>query len=447
MRAKSFYFKKITVGFISLLVLFLGFSLESHLVAVSLVIIYSLLISFLFSRESILDPRSLFLIMLAVYSTWFSLQVIIFGYEGPLTIDSDILLSSIRLQMFGIVVFVLVCMVMIDESSVSLSRRAFFDGLSVARKEYLSEKAIFWPVLLFVLFALVVTAGGGHTTKREILDSGSVLKSVAELFFYILLVLVMLGALRRGKRLVTYKAVIVVFVGLGYLLLLGERDIFFRAAILMFLLFVDKKNMPAFLSVLFVVILAVTIVPLSQGLKAVFLSGDIDFAGLDLSLVFSNEFISAGRNLYSLMYYGVDNSFSFIFNDVLRAFVPSFFLSGAEIQSTSSWFDSVYRVENGFQGTSGWGFSIMAQGYLVSGYFGVFLIMAIAASILSLLYRRSYDGEYWYIFYLMALTTYVYIIRADFANLLSQVFKIGGLAVVGVYFTHYLFSKLKKRPI
>lgn len=444
MKVKVISIKNFSVGLFSLLVLLFGFNLESHGLVVSLIIGYSLLVSFLFSRQSMLDPRSLFLIMLTVYSTWFPLQVIFFGYEGPLTIDGNVLLNSIKLQMFGIVVFVLVCMALIDEDKISLSRRKFFNCLSMARKEHTSEAFIFWPILLFILVAIMVTAGQGHTTKREILDSGSVLKNISELFFYVLLVIVMLITLRRGKQLISYKAVMVVLVGLGFLLLLGERDVFFRVAILGFLLFVDKKNIPVFVSVLFVVALAVIIVPLSQGLKAVFLSGEFSFTGLDLRLVFSNEFVSAGRNVYSLMYYGVDNSFSFIVHDVLRAFVPSVLFSGAEIQSTGSWFNSVYRLEHGFHGTSGWGFSLIAQGYLTSGYFGVFLIMTIAATILSMIYRKSYDTEYWYVFYLMALTTYVYIIRADFANLLSQVFKIGGFAVIGVYLGHYVFNKLRK---
>lgn len=435
--------KKVIVWLVSLFFLLLGFVVENHALVLSLVLAYSLLISLLFSRISILDPRSLFVIMLAIYSTWFPLQVVIFGYEGPLTIDSSALLATIRLQMFGIVVFVLVCTAIINERKVAVSRGLFFYGLSAARVELPSEKVIFWPVLLFVLFAMIVTAGGGYTTKREILDAGSALKNIAELFFYFLLVIVMLSSLRGGGRLVTYKAVLVFALGLGYFLLLGERDVFFRIAVLMFLLFVEKKNIPAFLSVLFVVSVAVVVTPVSQGFKAFFLSGDTGFAGLDLRLIFSNEFISASRNLYSLVYYGVDHSFSFLINDVLRAFVPSAFISAIGIQSTGSWFDTIYRLENGFQGTSGWGFTIIGQGYLVSGCFGIFFVMTVIATIVSLLYRLAYKGQYYYVFYLLALTTYIYIIRADLANLLSQVFKIGGLAVIGVYIAHCFFNNLK----
>src|SRR5690606_31338917 len=112
--------KKVIVWLVSLFFLLLGFVVENHALVLSLVLAYSLLISLLFSRISILDPRSLFVIMLAIYSTWFPLQVVIFGYEGPLTIDSSALLATIRLQMFGIVVFVLVCTAIINERKVAV---------------------------------------------------------------------------------------------------------------------------------------------------------------------------------------------------------------------------------------------------------------------------------------------------------------------------------------
>lgn len=429
---------------ISLLVVLFSFILRSHAGVVGLVCTYSVFICFLCSGRSILDPRSLFLIMLTVYSVWFPLQVIIFGYEGPLKLNLDILLESIRLQVFGIVVFVLICTTLINEDKVYKLKSGLFRGLALGGKELLSEKIVYWPILFVILISLLATMAGGYTSKREILDSGSVFKVVGELSFYVLLVIVTLHTLRSGRKLVTYKSLIVIFVGLGYFLLLGERDIFFRVSILAVLILVDRKNIPVFLSALFIVFLAIIIVPLSQEFKAVFLSGDISVTKQGLDLVFSNEFISAGRNVYSLMYYGVDHSLSFLFNDVQRAFIPSILMPETDIQSTGAWFDSVYRVTHNFSGTAGWGFTIIGQGYLIAGYWGVFIVMSIIAMVISLLYKRCYKSEYWYVFYLIALTTYIYIIRADFANLLSQVFKIGGLSVLGVYFAHCVFLYLKR---
>lgn len=436
--------QKVFIFAISLLVILFSFILRNHAGVVGLVCAYSVFICFLCSGRSILDPRSLFLIMLTVYSVWFPLQVVTFGYEGPLKLDLDVLLESIRLQVFGIVIFVLMCTTLINENEIYKLKSGFFRGLAVGGKELLSEKIVYWPILLFVLISLFATMAGGYTSKRDILDSGSVFKNIGELFFYVLLVIVILHTLRSGRKLVTYKTLIVIFVGLGYFLLLGERDVFFRSSILAVLMLVDRKNIPVFLSTLFIVSLAVVIVPLSQEFKAVFLSGDINIKRQGLDLVFSNEFISAGRNVYSLMYYGVDHSLSFLFGDVLRAFIPSVFMSDFDIQSTGSWFNSVYRVNNNFSGTAGWGFTIIGQGYLISGYWGVFVIMSIIAIIISLFYRRCYKSEYWYVFYLIALTTYIYIIRADFANLLSQVFKIGGLSVLGVYLAHRVFLYFKR---
>ncbi len=164
-----------------------------------------------------------------------------------------------------------------------------------------------------------------------------------------------------------------------------------------------------------------------------------------LVLLLSNEFISASRNFYSLLLYGVEHNIYFLFNDIIRAFTPSILLPSLDIQSTGSWFNKIYRVENDFYGTSGWGFSIIGTGYLVGGVLGIILIISIYSFILSILYNMRVKSIYWYAFYLLAFTTAIYVIRGDMANFLSQTIKIGGLSVLSLFIMHRFFIRIRKK--
>ena len=166
-----------------------------------------------------------------------------------------------------------------------------------------------------------------------------------------------------------------------------------------------------------------------------------------LVLLLSNEFISASRNFYSLLLYGVEHNIYFLFNDIIRAFTPSILLPSLDIQSTGSWFNKIYRVENDFYGTSGWGFSIIGTGYLVGGWWGIILITSIYSFVLSILYNMRIKSVYWYVFYLLAFTTAIYVIRGDMANFLSQVFKIGGLSVFSLFIIHRFFIRIRKKNV
>lgn len=149
----------------------------------------------------------------------------------------------------------------------------------------------------------------------------------------------------KSNFLLDYKLIFFLFLCLFYMLLTGERDIFFRIGFILLIIYFDKKQNATFLKALLILSLAVLIVPISQGFKAVLLSGTININKNGLELL-SNEFISASRNFYSLLLYGVEHNIYFLFNDIVRAFTPTILLPSIDIQSTGSWFNKIYRVEN-----------------------------------------------------------------------------------------------------
>jgi oligosaccharide repeat unit polymerase len=227
---------------------------------------------------------------------------------------------------------------------------------------------------------------------------------------------------------------------LFFMLLTGERDVFFRVIFISLLIYYDKKRNSNFFIVISLLIGVSIVVPISQSFKAILLSGEVNLNSIGLELILSNEFVSASRNFYSLLIFHVDHDISFFFNDILRAFIPSFFLKDLDINSTVSWYHNEFRMRNGFGGTSGWGFGLVAEGYLIGKTFGIFFIMSFYALVIGILYNIRYKSIYWYIFYLLSYVTAIYVIRADIANLLSQVFKIGGFSVLILYFSHKLIE-------
>ena len=128
---------------------------------------------------------------------------------------------------------------------------------------------------------------------------------------------------------------------------------------------------------------------------------------------------------------GHDANWSFLWNDFLRGLIP--FGGELGLQSAGSWFNQVFRVEEGIEGTSGWGFGLVAEGLLIGGGAGIILVMAFVSAMVSLFYKMRVRSEYWYVFYLLSLSTAIYCIRADLANVLSMTFKVGGAAVLMLY--------------
>jgi hypothetical protein len=183
------------------------------------------------------------------------------------------------------------------------------------------------------------------------------------------------------------------------------------------------------------------VVPISQYFKGVLLSGEVAFDRDGWDLILYSEFMSASRNFYSLLFFGVDQDISFLLSDISRAFVPTMITGETDVQSSVAWFERVFRAENGFSGTSGWGFTIVGFGYIVGGIFGIVAIMVFYASLLGALYNLRWRSIYWYAFYILALAAFVYVIRADLANLLSLLFKISGLAMMLVYLAHLMMRR------
>ena len=162
-----------------------------------------------------------------------------------------------------------------------------------------------------------------------------------------------------------------------------------------------------------------SVLSFSQQIKSVLVTGSMHSATYSgWEWMFYNEFASGSRNLRQLMlsggYYDTPN---LIWMDFVR-FLDVFGLVD-NAQSSTAWFNSVYRNYAGVAGNSGWGFGIVPELYAVSGnlaVFGGFFALSFLSSFLFKALEGTLTGRVLFFFFVAAL---IYSFRADFANLLG----------------------------
>ena len=309
----------------------------------------------------------------------------------------------------------------------------------------LDDKVInfLWLVLAAIcIFLIIYVLKMGISSKREFLDNIGGLGGMFAVFS-------ILPALYCLK-VVKYKKIGFLdpyFYGTLFLLLIafgvtGERDYIFRYFLFLFLIYFSyKKYRPIYL--ILSVIFAFIVMPFTQLLKGYLISDDKNYSEykLDLNEIFYGEFFSAGRNLH----YIISRNENLYWGETLLWDLKRFFnFIFTKQESTGSWFNNTYRVQYGNYGDSGWGFSLVAEGYLNFSYFGVFFIYFLVGLVTYEICKLSKKNSYLFLYYLMYIPVVIYVTRADLANYLSLTFKINLFFILLIYVLMKLLSKLGK---
>jgi oligosaccharide repeat unit polymerase len=377
-------------------------------------------------------PVAIFTLFFYPYSTWFVYYALMKGgYRA------DLLAETLKLEFLGLWAFALAS----DAVAVWMARRKSELPRAIP-VNHANRLSVFLPVAgsaAVIGLSLLDAMGSGATAKSELLERGSELGALSNIASVVLTagtILIALSLLRdRGVRaLFVHPMLMLLFlVMLGSLVILGERDYVFRFGFCVLVLYFAHKGSASVGMMLLMLVALTVVLPFSQAAKGLLLpGGDIanNFSAKD---IFLGEFLGAGRNVYMLLHHGVEHSYSFLLNDLARGLLP---MSGDGLQSAGNWYNTVYRFDHNFTGNSGWGFSLVAEGYLVGGALGVVLVMGLVGAFTQALYALRTRSDYFFAFYVLALPTIVYCIRADLANLLSQTIKIGGTAVVLYWLAH-----------
>ena len=380
--------------------------------------LYSFSLSHFTKKVGSLNPLSWFPLFFFAYSSFYTLNDIVFTLnDGDLWFG--IFLGHIALVAFSLPVLIYYMIKGMrfcrPEIGVRLPSGLFYivwGGCGTA---------VFWVFL------------GGFKSKREVLDSfsGSILSYL--MIFFLLLAAVSIvktiEGFRNGGGFGGWKVGVSFFVLLLGYGVTGERDFVFRYLfMLVVVLFLYRWKFSAFYPVLIILALAFFL-PVSQALKGVVIVDQVDFSLVSQRSVFENEFSSAGRNLQ----YVIDsrlarmNGLTYIW-DIRRA-MP--FLEGG--QSAGKWFNEVLRVRYGDGGTSGWGFSLVAEGYMNFGVIGVAIQYYFLGVVTLVVFLLSSRGGLYLLFYVFYLASFIYVQRADFANYLGFCFKLNIFIILCVW--------------
>ena len=423
-RGRDYPLRCAGVFFLGVLGLYAATALHSLVASLALFTAFSLAVIVSSNQEkNFLHPLVAFTLFYYPYSTWHAYYSLIQKIN-----DLADLMLSVHYAYIGLLAFYAAGVLCLPKPTGQPSPpRISLPGNPLA------EKLVMGCCLLLIAYSLHSVAGAGHVSKREIFDAERTLVLAMGFSFWVLTVAGLLVVVRwrfAGVRPDRWIFVALFFAVLAYLVV-GERDYLFRIIICVAFIVFDHKRKANLLLLLGLLFAVAVLLPFAQEYKAVLIAERIGGGVAERGDVFMGEFFGASRNLHILVSRGHDANWSFLWNDFLRGLIP--FGGKLELQSSTAWFNQVYRIEEGIGGTSGWGLGLVAEGTLIGGIPGIILVMTLVSAMLSLFYKMRVRSEYWYVFYLLSLSTAIYCIRADLANVLSMTFKVGGAAVLMLY--------------
>lgn len=306
-----------------------------------------------------------------------------------------------------------------------------------------------YVISVLVLILMVYTVSIGVQSKRDFLNMAPNDPLLSLVIFVYPLTLCyiyyFLSKIQDTNRVLWDKTtILVVFVMLSVFAVIGERDVLLRIMMIIFLVLCYLKFTRSRYILFYILTLVLFLLPITQFMKGFLVTG-ATFSGVaDVALreVFFGEFASSSRNIHTLLIYGFDFDYGLsIAKDALRS-LP---IIGSDFQSTTQWYNDVYRVKNNIGGTSGWGFTLAGQGLITGGYFGVAIIFIILGLITRIISYYSSKSALHLTFYLFFISITIYIIRADFANLFSQGIKNPALSIVMMLMLKRVYSILYVR--
>jgi len=263
-------------------------------------------------------------------------------------------------------------------------------------------------------------------SKYEIALSTSILAKLDPAFsvFAIAYAVLVAGAFQRQRF---PWALILFAVGWNTLsfLLSGERDLVFRIFwVTIFLYHGLYREIPRWVLAILATS-AIVLVPIMEDLKNLLLK-ETETSVIMSSMavrVLNDEFLTASENL---QYYLSRAAFEPFFLgetllwDIKRALLPWFMVQ--EGPDPQRYFNVMFFPEVVERG-GGKGFTLVGEGYMNFGWFGVVLWFAFLGWFVRALYVKALENKIWFLMYVVSMPLIVYIIRADFSNLLAQFVK------------------------
>lgn len=195
----------------------------------------------------------------------------------------------------------------------------------------------------------------------------------------------------------------------------GERDHLFRLLLMIGLFVYAAYFRYRVLHVWLATAALFVVLPISHAAKAFMLADSPSIVGIGRSLE-GSDFASAGFVFNYVLMRRVD----WLGGQSLLDAVKRVFFIEPEAASATAWLHNDIRQSYGDEGASGWGFSLVAEGYVNFGSIGPAIVLGLVAIMASMIYRRAKLSTLTLLYYLLFAGSAIYAIRADMANLLVQ---------------------------
>lgn len=388
----------------------------------------------LLSRSPI-KSEVLFAIFLFMYIFSFAIQVVFFDRFGVWNYED--------LRVTLIAGYVVMLGVFLASITPILQRSKSIIHVKINRlNRYFNDPSpMGWMVM--ILFAAIALIGmwlqidanlSANAVAKHQFDSAG----RAAVGVYVAIPILYLIAFRKNQAFSLNKwlvrSAIFIFPLVLYFFFVGERDVLVRALLMVVVLgvvsgFISKST------TIFIFFLGLLAEPLLQAAKAIFVLGFAQY-GFSVRDIFFGEFSAQGRNFYlalqnsELVAQVYKNS---IWNDFLR------FLYLEESSSVSLFGREILGREGG----AGLGFSLFAQIYFAGGYIGLFFLGFVLMQIIKFFEPDRYSTVSIF-FYVSVIFGISYSFRADIANLLGNVIKVGIIPMATILISLY-FLKSRKR--
>jgi oligosaccharide repeat unit polymerase len=294
-------------------------------------------------------------------------------------------------------------------------------------------------LILILIISVIILSRLGVQRKTEFVNNGYISFRIATYtarFISLFCTIYIVNSSKNSKL-----GLVVLFSGLSTLffsLFTAERDGIFRfLLVIVCALFatnrIERKKLP------FVLALGVVLVVTISYLKYFFISGEVRTGYLENSLLYNflnSDFAAAGENMQVLLNNPWTKSyldFSLLFTDLISPFT-----FGVNSFNVGVWFNNTF-----YFGESSRAFTLIGQGYVMGGYFGVMLLFSILGIMIRIIYNKAVNDTNWLSIYIFFIATVASSFRGTLGGIMVTFVRI---AVVGtIIFLGYRKLLIRKK--
>jgi len=219
-------------------------------------------------------------------------------------------------------------------------------------------------------------------------------------------------------------------------LLTGDRDAMLRYIVVLIVTLFIMEKISRKMIILMIPIGTVFLIG-TVYIKYYFVNGALkeDLANRDFIHNFLNsDFSAAGSNFQLLLnnswtegYFG----FKLIFNDIIQGIVP--FVSKGNV---GVWFNDTFHYNSYSRA-----FTLVGEGYVVGGIYGVIILFLLLSFIIRYLYKSSVKNAYWMSMYIYSIPTIILTFRSSLGVAFREMFRISLLSLGLLLLLYLIISK------